>query len=149
MHDEANIHASCVAVGTRGVLILGPPGVGKSSVALQLIDAGARLVADDRTVLTARAGALHGRAPATIKGLIEIHGVGIVRMPVRATVRLALAVALGKPPARLPPPDHYRAFDVALPQIALDARDPATPARIRAALAAHAGGLFRDTFVPK
>lgn len=146
---EVNIHASCVAIGSHGVLLLGPSGAGKSSLALQLIDAGARLVADDRTILTVKAGALQACAPATIKGLIEIYGVGIIRMPVRPTVRLALAVALGPPPARLPAPAFHEALDVKLPQVTLEARDPATPARIRAILAAQAQGLFRDTFVPK
>ena len=43
-----NIHASCVAAGSGGVLILGNSGQGKSDLALRLIDKGARLVADDR-----------------------------------------------------------------------------------------------------
>lgn len=148
-----NIHASCVAIGTRGVLLLGASGVGKSSVALQLIDGGARLVADDRTLIavkiTAKAKALYASAPATIAGLIEIHGVGIVELPARARVKLALAVLLGAKPARMPLPAHFTHAGVTLPQIGLDARDPATPARIRAALAAHSKGLFRDTFITK
>ena len=43
-----NIHASCVAAGNGGVLILGNSGQGKSDLALRLLDRGARLVADDR-----------------------------------------------------------------------------------------------------
>ena len=35
-------------------------------------------------------GALHARAPASIKGLLEIRGVGIVKLPVRASVTIAL-----------------------------------------------------------
>src|SRR3546814_6063070 len=46
--DIVNIHASCVAAGNGGVLILGQSGQGKSDLALRLIDRGARLVADDR-----------------------------------------------------------------------------------------------------
>jgi len=144
-----NIHASCVAIGAKGVLLLGPPGAGKSSVALQLIDGGAKLVADDRTVLTTKAKALYASAPATIAGLIEIYGVGIVELPIRARVKLALAVLLGGKPTRMPAPAHFTHAGVALPQLRLDARDPATPARIRAALTAHDKGLFRDTFITK
>src|SRR3546814_8050780 len=46
--EIVNIHASCVAAGNGGVLILGNSGQGKSDLALRLIDRGARLVADDR-----------------------------------------------------------------------------------------------------
>lgn len=146
---ETNIHASCVAIGAAGVLLLGPSGSGKSDIALQLMDDGAALVADDRTILFAEGGALHARAPATIRGLIEIRGVGIVKMRSRARVKLVLAVRLGREKTRLPRAAFYRALNAEVPQITLDARFASTPARIRAALAAHVGGLFRDTFIPK
>jgi hypothetical protein len=146
---EKNIHATCVAIGRDGVLLLGPSGSGKSDVALRLMDGGAVLVADDRTILFAEKGALHARAPAAIAGLIEIRGVGIVKMRARPRVKLALAVILGGEGPRLPRPRFYRALSMKLPQIALDARFASTPARIRAALAAHNRGLFRGTFITK
>ena len=149
--SEANIHASCVAIGSRGVLLLGPSGAGKSDLALRLIDEGAKLVADDRTILFIAKGALHARAPASIKGLLEIRGVGIVKLPVRARVKIALVVRLGREGARLPVPRLYRApaplMPIASPpRIALDARFASTPAKIRAALAAFSRRAFRDTF---
>jgi serine kinase of HPr protein (carbohydrate metabolism regulator) len=147
--SEKNIHASCVAIGNRGVLLLGPSGSGKSDIALQLIDAGAALVADDRTILSVRGGTLWAKAPAAIKGLIEIRGVGIVQLPSRASIKLALAVRLGREEERLPPPAFFRALDKSVPQITLDARFAGTPARIRAAVTAHSQGLFRDTFITK
>jgi HPr kinase/phosphorylase len=152
--SEINIHASCVALGAHGVLLLGPSGAGKSDLALRLIDEGARLVADDRTLLFVRSGALHAKAPASIRGLLEIRGVGIVKLPVRAQARIALVVRLGREGARLPAPRLYRpppSFPLATrpPQIQLDARLAATPAKIRAALAAFSRGLFRDTFNTK
>jgi len=154
MPDEANIHASCVALDAQGVLLLGPSGAGKSDLALRLIDDGAMLVSDDRTLLLAKSGALYGKAPASIKGLLEIRGVGIVKMPVRASARIALVVMLGREGARLPAARLYRppaSLQVATrpPQIQLDARHASTPAKIRAALAAFSRGLFRDTFNPK
>jgi HPr kinase/phosphorylase len=147
--SEKNIHASCVALGAKGVLLLGPSGAGKSDLALRLIDGGAQLVADDRTILFLDKGALHARAPASIRGLIEIRGVGIVKMPARAKVKLALVVRLGKEGERLPihrpwkPPLKGAA---AMPQIALDARFASTPAKIRAALEAFSKDLFRTSF---
>lgn len=151
---EANIHASCVAIGSLGVLLLGKSGAGKSDIALQLIDGGATLVADDRTILFAEKGALYARAPASIKGLLEIRSVGIVACPARAKVRIALAVQLGQEGARLPNPRHWRpppklGLQVQVAEILLDARLSSTPARIRAALAGFSKGLFRDTFITK
>ena len=149
--SEINLHASCVAIGSQGVLLLGPSGAGKSDLALRLIDEGARLVADDRTILFARKGMLHAKAPASIKGLLEIRGLGIVELPAHAQVKIALVVRLGREDTRLPRLRLYRApaslkLAAAVPQIALDARFASTPAKIRAALAAFSQGLFRDTF---
>ena len=151
---EANIHASCVAIGSRGVLLLGPSGAGKSDVALRLIDQGAKLVADDRTILFAVKGTLHAKAPTSIKGLLEIRGVGIVKLPVCAKVRICLVVQLGREGARLPKARSYRPpatlKPTALPpQITLDARFASTPAKIRSSLAAFSQGLFQDTFITK
>ena len=148
---KANIHASCVAIGQRGILLVGGSGTGKSDVALRLIDGGAQLVADDRTILFVANGALHGRAPDSIKGLLEIRGLGIVAMPARPQVRIALVVRLGREAERLPRAHFYHMpaglKDVKpVPQIALDARYASTPAKIRAALAAFSQDSFRDTF---
>jgi hypothetical protein len=151
---EANIHASCVAIGTQGVLLVGDSGTGKSDLALRLIDAGARLVADDRTILFVAKGALHARSPESIKGLLEIRGLGIVAFPARSFVKIALVVRLGAEGARLPGKRLYHIpaplkGAKAVPLITLDARFTSTPAKIRAALAAFSKGLFRDTFITK
>jgi len=151
---EANIHASCVAIGNRGVLLLGPSGAGKSDLSLRLIDEGAKLVADDRTILFLAKGVLHAKAPASVKGLLEIRGLGIVKLPVRTNVKITLVVRLGREGARLPRPTFY-CPPAALkpttrpPQIALDSRFASTPAKIRSAVAAFSRGLFRDTFITK
>jgi hypothetical protein len=152
--SEVNIHASCVALGTRGVLLIGPSGSAKSDLALRLIDGGAKLVADDRTLLFVKGGALHAKAPASIKGLLEVRGVGIVKLPVRAGVRISLVVRLGREGARLPEPRLYRPpaslkLATCPPQISADARFVSTPAKIRLALAAFSRDLFRDTFNTK
>ncbi len=101
---EINIHASCVAIGRHGVLLLGKSGAGKSDLALRLIDQGAVLVADDRVILCTHKGVLNALAPETIEGLLEIRGLGIVALPARAKVRVSLAVRLGREGARLPRP---------------------------------------------
>ena len=144
-------HASCVALGGKGVLLLGDSGAGKSDLALRLIHEGARLVADDRTVISVKQKTLHAAAPSTIAGLIEVRGLGIIALPARP-VRLVLAVQLGREGPRLPGEDHWSCGLKAaptLPLILLDGRHASDPAKIALALRAFARKLFRDTFVLK
>ena len=146
MSEEINVHASCVAINGHGVLLLGDSGAGKSDMALMLLDAGTQLVADDRTLLHVKRGALWAKAPDSIKGLLEIRAVGIVALPARAAARVRLAVRLGEEDTRLPKPRLYRQLGCEIPEIRLDPRIASTPARIRAALDGFVRGRFRDTF---
>lgn len=102
------LHASCVAAGDRGLLILGKSGAGKSALALKLIALGATLVADDRVEVSVAGDDLVARCPAkAIRGLIEARGFGLLRMKAQPTARLILAIDLDRPePARLPPQRH-------------------------------------------
>jgi len=86
------LHASCVAFDCRAVLIIGPSGSGKSSLALQLLAYGAVLVADDRTQLQASEAGVLACAPQAIKGMIEARGVGILAAEVCSTARIHLIV---------------------------------------------------------
>jgi HPr kinase/phosphorylase len=151
---SANIHASCVALGGKGVLLLGASGAGKSDLALRLIDGGARLVADDRCEIFMRAGKLCARAPQSIAGLIEMRGLGIIALPHAKSVVVAMAVRLGASPTRLPEPMFYLPPPGVtavrpVPLIMVKAASASAPARIRAALAAFSQNRFRDTFNPK
>jgi serine kinase of HPr protein (carbohydrate metabolism regulator) len=90
--------ASCVAIGGRAVIIEGPPGSGKSSLALALIDRGAKLVGDDGVLLEMRHGRLWALPPPNIAGLLEIRNVGLARMaPVTAPVALVLRLGPDAP----------------------------------------------------
>jgi len=148
-----NIHACCVAVNGRGVLLLGGSGAGKSDLALRLIDDGAKLVSDDRTELSVERGKLWARAPKSIAGLIEVRGLGIVALPFAPKAVIALAVKLGATAERLPHPSTYTPPPPLImvkppPFILLDGGLPSAPAKIRLALAAFAQDLWREDFNP-
>lgn len=161
--DIANIHASCVlldragrafgAPEDAGVLLLGESGTGKSELALRLIAQGARLVADDRTELFLRDGALMARAPASLAGLMEARGLGIVALPHAKEARIALAVApveTGSVP-RHPQREFYAPSEsLNLPETArppmlwLSPLEASAPAKVTLAVAAFAKALFRE-----
>jgi serine kinase of HPr protein (carbohydrate metabolism regulator) len=162
-----NVHASCVRLGRAGaalgaprdagVLLLGDSGAGKSDLALRLIVLGAELVADDRVDLFVTRGRLKARAPRTIRGLIEIRGLGIVEIPYTEQVRVALAVQLVRKTAeRLPRHDVYvPPAGIALPAsarpplIRIAAFEISAAQKLIAAAAAFAHRLFRDSVKPR
>lgn len=99
------LHASCVALDGRGLLILGPSGAGKSSLALRLLSLGAALVSDDLTRVDRPGDRLVATCPnADLRGVIEARGVGLLRAPWIESAEIALAVDLGRTESeRLPP----------------------------------------------
>ena len=122
------VHASCAARDGAGVLLLGAPGAGKSDLLLRLLDHGYALVADDRVDINAGIA----RAPAALAGLIEVRGLGVLRLPYCIEARLALCVDLGPPhpAARLPEPARRHG----LPLVRIDPAQASAPARVTAAL---------------
>ena len=131
----STIHATTVAIGGHGVLLLGASGSGKSDLALRLIDRGAVLVADDRTIVRRDGDRLRASVPDSIAGRIEVRGVGILPAPAFGEITLALAVSLDHAVERLPDPDVLDLEGVRLPRIALAAFEASTPIKIERALA--------------
>lgn len=140
------LHGTCVSVGGAGVLILGAPGAGKSGLALRLIDEPGygtsglllrgELVADDQVVVTRVADRLMATAPASLRGKLEIRGLGIVSLATLPSAALALVVKLQDHSAieRLPDGRSFDILGLALPLVEIDASMASSPARIRAAL---------------
>ncbi|PLR28576.1 serine kinase [Caulobacter zeae] len=130
-------HAGLVArrVGGlwRGVLIEGASGAGKSDLALRALEAGFRLVADDRVVTFVSDGRLYGRAPDPLKGRMEVRGFGIVTEPALPLAEITLLVRCVDDPSRierLPPTRTERLLGLDLPAFELWPLEPAAPAKI-------------------
>ena len=104
------------------MLLLGPPGAGKSDMVLRLMDYGFVLVADDSVEIADGVA----RPPARLAGLLEVRGLGILRLPYAGAARLRLAVALIQTTERLPEPARHDALDLPLLSV-----DPARPAAAR------------------
>src|SRR3546814_4210439 len=75
------IHANCVALDGRAILLMGNSGSGKSDLSLRLIDRGWSLVADDYVCLIPSGGKLLAKPPPNIAGRIEVRNVGLVELP--------------------------------------------------------------------
>lgn len=148
------IHATAIAFGSRGVLIRGASGAGKSDLALRLLAtphegfsalgipplAGTSLVSDDYVDLSFDGGTAMMSVPATIRGKFEVRGIGIIAVPSRDHVPLRLVVDLVDAAAIERMPEH-RAVDIGgclIPAIALVAHEPSAPIKVLLALTTFA-----------
>ena len=138
MTDRLLVHATAIAIEGRALLLRGAAGSGKSDLALRLIDAGARLVADDQSELHRRGEEIIVRAPATIAGLLEVRGIGIFRLDALAEAPVALLVDLlpAENVERLPARQTATILGIALPLIAVTPFEASAAAKLRLALCA-------------
>lgn len=121
------MHASCAARDGLGILLTGAPGSGKSDLLLRLLDRGFSLVADDQVEIGTDGMV---RPPGALEGLLEVRGLGLMRLPFLRQARPILVAELAQAPApRLPTPRTEALFG--LPAIAVDPR-PASAAQLLA-----------------
>jgi len=130
------VHGTAIAIDGDAVLLRGQPGAGKSDLALRLIDGGARLVADDQAELQRSGRDIRVRAPASIAGLLEVRGIGIVRVHALAEARLVLLVDLVPPGEveRLPDRNFEELLGLAIPRIVLAPFQVSAAAKVRLAV---------------
>lgn len=131
------LHATTVDLDGIGVVLRGPSGSGKSDLALRLIDQGARLVSDDGTNIAVKDGRLLASPPETIRGKLEVRGLGIVEVPYTPECPVALIVDLVPLDRveRMPEPETESLEGIEVPSIRLCAFEVSAMAKIRMAIA--------------
>lgn len=127
------VHGTCVEVEGLGVLLRGPAGSGKSDLALRLIDDGARLVADDYTELSYVDGKLNARAPDSIEDMMEVRGVGVLKVggALKAELGVVIDLVSSDLVERLPEDETVELLDHDVPHFSLAAFEASAPAKVR------------------
>ncbi len=131
-----NIHATCICLQKKGILLLGESGAGKSDLALRLImEYGASLVADDRVNITVTSRGVKASAPKVLQNMLEVRGIGIITLSACKSAHIRLAVELtDKKLERLPEPYFYSLCGTQIPCVKLNPFEVSTPAKVLAAL---------------
>jgi serine kinase of HPr protein (carbohydrate metabolism regulator) len=133
--SSETLHASCVAIDGRAVLIEGRSGSGKSDLALRLIDRGGVLVSDDQVIVRRDGTRAIANPPETIAGKIEVRGLGIVAMPIERDVPVSLIVWLVENEIERMPEGSSRAVaGIDLPLISLRPFEASAAAKVAVAL---------------
>lgn len=128
-------HATTVAKDGRAVIIAGRSGSGKSDLGLRLFDRGFSLVSDDQTMIRKFDKRLIASAPATIKGKLEVRGIGIVDVASVDDVPVCLIVELSDAVDRMPDAGLERIMlGIAIPLVGIDAVSASAPAKVEIAL---------------
>lgn len=108
------------------------------------------LVADDQVLLHEESGYLVANVGESIRGLLEIRGIGLVRYPIASNIPLILAVSLEERSRieHIPTPSYYEQLQIRIPQITLHGHDASTPDKIYAALHALLRNNLHTGFLP-
>jgi HPr kinase/phosphorylase len=133
-----HLHSVLLDVFGLGVLIVGESGIGKSECALDLIDRGHRLIADDVVEIKRMSDTLLGSSPDLTRYHMELRGLGVINIKdlygvssIRMSKKVELVVSLerweaGKEYDRLGLHDEkYPVLGLELPLI----RMPVAPGR--------------------
>ncbi|MBN4016639.1 HPr kinase/phosphatase C-terminal domain-containing protein [Rhodospirillaceae bacterium AH-315-P19] len=132
------VHGTSIVWKGVALLLRGPSGSGKSDLALRLVEAGGALIADDRTLLEIQEGRLIASAPPPISGLLEIRGIGIVKVASARPAALELVVDLVRPEAvvRMPEKACCVYLGITLPQVFIAPFEGSAVVKLRYAIEA-------------
>ena len=126
-------HGTAVLYRGFGILIRGPSGSGKSDLALRLIDDGADLIADDQVIIKSVGEILQLSSPDNISGLIEVRGVGVVRIKYVSSIPLGLIVDINprKKLKRMPITKKELIGNISIPVITINAFESSAVAKLK------------------
>lgn len=143
--EVERIHGTAVALGGRAALIRGPSGAGKSDLAFRCLGLGTssvvrapvKLVSDDQVILKQQGEGLVASAPDTLRGKLEVRGLGILEVDTVAEANLVLIVDLIRDGSieRYPDPwpsAHIMGFDI--PIVRLFPFESSSPLKLLAAI---------------
>ena len=127
------VPGTSVEVEGLGVLFRGPTGSGKSDLALRMIDNGARLIADDYTELSAENSTLMARAPETIQDLLEVRGIGILKIGrvLQAKLGVVIDLVTAEQVERRPEDESIELLGIRVPLFRLTPLEASGPAKVR------------------
>jgi serine kinase of HPr protein (carbohydrate metabolism regulator) len=133
------VRGTCVCIDGHAALLRGPSGSGKSDLALRLIDGGGELVADDCTD-----DGLVAMAPAPIRGLLEVRGLGVIKLGACSSAPLVAAIDLVplSDVDRMPERQWVRILNARLPCFQLFPFEPSAAAKVRLAVRLATGGII-------
>jgi serine kinase of HPr protein (carbohydrate metabolism regulator) len=139
------LRGTCIAVEGSGVLLRGPSGAGKSDLALRLIEAGGCLVADDYTDVSEVGGRLVATTPPKLHGLLEVRGIGIVRLPATPSAPLIACIDLVpiERVERMPVPEDIQILGVSVPRFLVCATEPSSVAKVALVVRIVSGTIMR------
>ena len=141
------VPGTCVEVEGLGVLLRGPTGSGKSDLALRLIDRGALLIADDFTELSIEKSNLIAQAPKTIRDLLEIRGIGILKIGGVLQIKLGVIFDLVQPEQveRQPEDQSEEVLGIQVPLFRLFPLEASSPAKVRIVVRQIKGEISKST----
>lgn len=135
-------HATAVIWKGLGILFVGEAGSGKSSFAAELIARSGELVADDQVLICEENGKLFADAPPPLAGVLELRGIGLVKLPYVASTQLHLVVECISGTAEA---TRCELLNVPLPCLRLDMTHAASVAK----LIIYAGALQEGRVLPE
>ena len=128
-------HSTSLVVEDSGLLIIGESGIGKSDLALRMIDSGAMLIADDITICKKINNFIYLFSPEETKGLLEVREIGIITVPFIENIKLSLVVQLiNEENIRYPENENYLILGIKVPKIKIYGKNSSAVAKIKVKL---------------
>lgn len=78
--DSKTIHGTLLNIFDTGTLLTGPAGIGKSAIALDLVDRGHQLIADDAVQCKQEKETVIGQCPTPLQDFLETRSLGIINI---------------------------------------------------------------------